>query len=237
MFAIRPTLGKKKSNTAWPILLTNYNLTREVRNRLDNLLPVTVIPGPNAPKCLDSFFVPLIEELHQLACGLRTYDVATGETFDLRAYLILFSGDLPAMSKLLCLRGHNAYFPCRFCLIRGERDEIERPAKKSTYYPALKSPRRPGQSRDDRWNPNSLPVRTHDIHIRHLTEIMNAEPTHREKLGTYYGVNRLSRLLCLKSLKLPGSFPHDIMHLFFENICPPHETLDRIRPIHERRTR
>jgi Transposase family tnp2 len=117
VFAIRPALGKKKSNSAWPILLTNYNITPEVRNRLDNLLPVTVIPGPNGPKCLDSLLVPLIEELHHLACGVCTYDAATNEHFDLHAYLILFSGDLPAMLKLLCLRGNNPYCPCHFCLI------------------------------------------------------------------------------------------------------------------------
>jgi hypothetical protein len=36
----------------------------------------------------------------------------------------------------------------------------------------------------------------------------------------YYGINQLSQLFHLKSLRLPDSFPHDIMHLFLENICP-----------------
>jgi Transposase family tnp2 len=172
VFAIRPALGKKKSNSAWPILLTNYNITPEVCNRLDNLLPVTVIPGPNGPKCLDSFFVPLIEELHCLARGVHTYDAATNEHFDLHAHLILFSGDLPAMSKLLCLRGTNAHCPCRFCLIRGEHDQTKRPGKqaKTTYYPALQAPRRLGQRRDDGWDPNNLPVCTYNTHLAHLTE-------------------------------------------------------------------
>jgi hypothetical protein len=126
------------------------------------------------------------------------------------------------MSKLLCLRGTNAYCPCRFCLIQGERDQTKRPGKKdrTTYYPALQVPRRLGQRRDDGWDPNNLPVCTYNTHVAHITEIRDAEPNFREKLGMYYGINRLSRLLRLKSLRLPDSFPHNIMHLFFENICP-----------------
>jgi hypothetical protein len=45
VFATRPVLGKEKSNTAWPILLTNYNITSEIRTHIDNLFPVAVIPG------------------------------------------------------------------------------------------------------------------------------------------------------------------------------------------------
>ena len=176
-----------------------------------------VISGPNGPKSLDSFLVPLIEELNRLACGICTYDAATDEHFDLHAYLILFSCDLLAMSKMPCLRGHTAYFPCRFCLIRGERVKIKQPGKKasSTYYPTLQAPQQLGQRRDNGWDPNNLPVRTHNVHTTHLTEILSAEPIRRDKLGMHYGVNRLSRLLPLKSLSLPDSFPHDIMHLFF----------------------
>jgi Transposase family tnp2 len=128
VFAIRPVLG---SNLAWPILLTNYNITPEVHIRLDNLLPVTIISGPNGPKCRNSFFMPLIEEHHRLAHGVRTYNATTNEHFNLHAYLILFSGDLPAMSKLLCLRGNNAYCPCHFCLIQGEHNQTKRPGKKT----------------------------------------------------------------------------------------------------------
>ena len=35
-----------------------------------------------------------------------------------------------------------------------------------------------------------------------------------------YGINCLSMFLQLPSMHFPQSFPHDIMHLFFEYICP-----------------
>jgi hypothetical protein len=67
----------------------------------------------------------------------------------------------------------------------------------------------------------NLPVHTYDTHVTHLAEIRDAELTFHEKLGMYYRINRLSRLLHLKSLRLPDSFLHNIMHLFFfENFCP-----------------
>ena len=62
---------------------------------------------------------------------------AYDRVFDLHAYLITFSGDLPAISKLLCLRGHGAYCPCCCSLIRGERILGTRNRK---YYPVLAPP-------------------------------------------------------------------------------------------------
>jgi hypothetical protein len=104
-------------------------------------------------------------------------------------------------------------------LRRTQAKEI-RPGKKasSTSYPVLKAPQQQEQPMDDGWNPNNLPVRTHETNINHLAEICNAEPTHGERLGMHYSMNILSRILCLKSLTLPDSFPHNLMHLLFENI-------------------
>jgi hypothetical protein len=211
-------LGKKKSNSAWPIILINFNLGPEIRTRLENLFPIAVIPGPHSPKLLDSYFAPLREELYKLARGVRTYDAQLGASFDLHAYLILFSGDLPAMSKFLCLKGHNGYAPCRFCLIRGSP---LRRNNKVTYYAALRAPRHSGQNQDDGWNPRELPLRTRATLQDHLTEIAEADTQgHRDRLSTHYGINRLSKVLRIPGLSFPKSFPHDLMHLLFENICP-----------------
>jgi Transposase family tnp2 len=109
IFNIRPALGKNQSNSAWPIMLINFSLPPEVRTQLENLIPIAVIPGPHSPKALDSFFIPLIEEFAKLAHGIRTYDAEMKTSFNLHAYLINFSGDLPAMSKLLCLKGQMVF--------------------------------------------------------------------------------------------------------------------------------
>jgi hypothetical protein len=161
----------------------------------------------------------LTEECIQLAKGVHTYDVQTGESFTLHAYLLTFSGDLPAMSKLLCLKGHNGYSPCRCCLIHGQR--IQNSAN-NVYYPALQPPTRPGQPRSERgWNPNDLPPRTRENLQTHLAEMASANTaTERERLSMKYGVHRQSMLLRIPSLEFPYSFPHNIMHLIFENICP-----------------
>jgi NTP pyrophosphatase (non-canonical NTP hydrolase) len=84
-----------------------------------------VIPGPKQCKDLNSFLIPLIEELLELAEGVESSKVAcdadddneaeAGGRFWLRAFLILLFGDIPAVAKLLAMKGHNAVVPCRAC--------------------------------------------------------------------------------------------------------------------------
>ncbi|KAF8581771.1 hypothetical protein K439DRAFT_1269962, partial [Ramaria rubella] len=106
----------------------------------ENLIPLGVIPGPKIPKALDSFFIPFIEECMELTQGVCTYDARAHKSFTLHAYPITMFGDLPTMSKLLCFKGNNAYCPCHFCLIRGERIEG---TTNSVYYLPLRSSIRP----------------------------------------------------------------------------------------------
>ena len=103
--------------------------------RVENLIPLGVIPGPNSPTALDSFLLPFVNECIQLAHGIRTYDVRADESFDLHAYLLTVFGDLPAMSKLLRLKGVNGYSPCQSCLIRGERNLSSTRHSKNYYVP------------------------------------------------------------------------------------------------------
>ncbi|KAF8577813.1 hypothetical protein K439DRAFT_1363831, partial [Ramaria rubella] len=56
------------------LILVNYNLPPEIRMRVENLIPLGVIPGPHSPKSLDSFLVPFMVECLKLATGIRTYD-------------------------------------------------------------------------------------------------------------------------------------------------------------------
>jgi hypothetical protein len=219
IYAVRPAQGKRASNSAWPIILVNYNLPPEIRMRVENLIPLGVIPGPNSPKYILSFFFPFLEELKELAHGIRTYDAELQESFHMHAYLITAFGDMPAMSKILGLKGHNGYCPCRFCLIRGERNL--KAVKNTHYYVPLRSPNRPGQPQDDGWDPRNLPKRTLKNVNEHLEIIQKTQGVElRKELKKFYGVSSKSSLLNIPSLTFPDSFPPDIMHLFFENICP-----------------
>ena len=129
------------------------------------------------------------------------------------AYAITFSGDMPvlAMSKILC---HNGHSPCHCCLITGEK-------LSHNYYPVLTPPRVSGCRSSARWDAKNLPLHNHDLHLQQLTGMKYANNnTQRKALAIKYGVHRLSMLLQIPSFSFPISFPYDIMHLFFENVCP-----------------
>lgn len=58
----------------------------------------------------------------------------TKEDFLLKAHIISCSGDIPALSKILNLSGHNAIKGCRFCHIEGTL------SNKHIYYPLPTQP-------------------------------------------------------------------------------------------------
>ncbi|CAG8612899.1 466_t:CDS:2 [Ambispora gerdemannii] len=67
---------KQQRDDCWVILLINHNLPPEVRVKKENLMITAVIPGPRAPKDLNSFLRPLVDELLILeTLPLRTHDI------------------------------------------------------------------------------------------------------------------------------------------------------------------
>ena len=68
------------------------------------------------------------EILEEVPC----IDGRTDEPFILRAHLLTWTGDVPALSKSLNLTGHNSYKACRFCMLKG----ICHPSNKHIYYPS-----------------------------------------------------------------------------------------------------
>ena len=112
---------RRRTKTAWPLILFNYSLPPEIRFQLENILSLGVIPGPKKPVDFDSFIWPLVQELLRLAVGIHAYDKLTDTFFPLRAYLILVFGDIPAISMVMSMKGHNGICPCRMCMIRGIR--------------------------------------------------------------------------------------------------------------------
>ena len=78
-------------------------------NSEENIIPVGVIPGPKKPGDFDSFLWPLVQELLQLELGVSAFDAITTTVFLLHAYLIVVFGDIPAISMIMCMKGHNGY--------------------------------------------------------------------------------------------------------------------------------
>ncbi|KAB5587887.1 Transposase family Tnp2 protein [Ceratobasidium theobromae] len=214
------TLFKRRRrghSTAWPIIIINYNLHPRIRNRLENVLCVGVIPGPKQCKDLNSFLVPLLDELLELEsgveCPVSPAPDREGYNFVFRAFVILIFGDIPAVTKMLMMKGHNARRPCRRCMISGVLCQLER---NSVYYVPLADP-----NMDATVTYEDLELRTHQGFLHQLREI-EAAPTEvaRKQLAQNYGLNARSIFTHLRSIDLAICAPYDAMHLFFENLVP-----------------
>ena len=203
------TIFNRGKNSAWPVILINLNLPPKIRTRLRWLLCYAVIPAPTMVKNLDSYLIPLYEELAGLAKGSATLDPWAEEFFWLHVYLILAFGDYPALTKLTHMKGHNGLCPCRFCEIRGVRP----PGVKVYYVPLFRS--------DGSVSPADLPMRNHTTFIEQGNQVLAAATIgEANELAKKHGIKGLSVLSGLGSLNFPLSFPFDFMHLIFENLIP-----------------
>jgi hypothetical protein len=110
---------KHCTKTAWPIILFNYNLPPKEQFLKQNIIRIGVIPGPKKPCDFDSFLWPLVQELLQLAIDVSAFDAIIKTLFLLHAYLIIVSGDIPAVLMIMRMKGHNAIFSCHMCTIKG----------------------------------------------------------------------------------------------------------------------
>jgi hypothetical protein len=211
---------KHRKSTAWPLILFNYNLGPEVRFHIEKAIPLGVIPGPKKPIDVDSFQWPVISELNQLQLGVRAYDGLSRELFLLRAYLILVFGDIPAVSMLMNMKGHNGFSPCRMCKIIG----VNTPGScATTLYVPLDRSRHPLVLKTagmvGNYNPSSLPLRSAEEMLHQGEEVQSApNKTKSKQLSRKYGIKGVPILASLKSLSFPLSFPYDFMHLIWENL-------------------
>jgi len=201
------TYFSRRRHSVWPVILVNYNLPPRVRTRRNHILCYGVIPG--TVKNLDSYLVPLQDELGELAKGALTLDPWAEELFWLHVYLILGFGDYPGISKLTRMKGHNGLHPCRFCEILAIRAE-----GRGVYYVPLYRP-------EGSINPANLPMRSHDRFIQQGTEVLEASTNAAaERLAKDSGIKGVPLLSSLNTLNFPLSFPFDFMHLIFENTIP-----------------
>src|ERR1700733_14027341 len=110
---------KRRTKTAWPIIIFNYNLPPEEWFLKRNIISIGVIPGPKKPSNFNSFLWPLVQELLQLEIGISAFDAITKVVFLLHAYLIVVFGNIPVVSMVMRMKGHNTISPCHICTIKG----------------------------------------------------------------------------------------------------------------------
>jgi len=209
---------KKRKHTTWILLVFNYNLPPDQRFQKDNILCVGIIPGPKKPWDADSFIHPLVQELLELATGVSAFDALSSTLFALHAYVITAFGDIPAVSMLMNMKGHNSLCPCRMCSIRGIRIPDSR---NKTLYVPLSRRNHPTPTDVVEHHPEDLPLRSHDSFMAQANAVESA-PTNvqREELAKAYGIKGVPLLASLGSLRFPQSFPYDLMHLVWENLIP-----------------
>lgn len=210
-FCLYRRRGKK---SAWPLLLFNYNLPPDVRFHLANIISLGVIPCK--PKDIDSFLWPMVEELLRLAMGITAFDALSEKAFLLHAYLIVLFGDIPAVSMIMLMKGHNGFSPCRMCKIKG----IATAGDKTKYVPLFRrDEENPGQHIE--LDPLNLPLRTHHEFLQQAEDVQSAPTgTASKRLAREYGIKGVSVLSQLSSINFPRSFPYDFMHLIWENLIP-----------------
>jgi hypothetical protein len=108
---------------------------------------------PKTLKDAESYLVPFEDECVELAIGVPTYNAVTRQVFTLRGYNLFGLGDIIALEKIMNIKGHNGFCPCRSCEIKGARNIA---GHEKIYYVPLTHP-------DGRvWVAERLPKRTHE---------------------------------------------------------------------------
>jgi len=189
--------------TAWPLIIFIYNLPPELRVHAEHILALGVIPGPNKPAKIDSFLIPLHEELFQLTKGVKTYDIQSMKSFLLRAFLILLFGDFPAISMLMNMKGVNGISPCRNCKITAI--PIPGDTNHTHYVPLITDLTNLG--------------RKHVELMADAKQVDEAESiAATDRIARETGIKGTPLLSTLDSLAFPQSFPLDFMHIAWENV-------------------
>jgi hypothetical protein len=129
---------------------------------------------------------------------------------------------MPAVAKLMYMKGHNGKHPCRACRIGGVRNPHPGLGEDNkTNYTLLSCPFTTSRHEPRHIDPFDLPRHVHKEFIAHA-QLVEATLTDAEedRRARHYGINALSPLSQLSSLDFPASFPHDFMHAMFENVIP-----------------
>lgn len=220
----------------WPLLVQILNLPPTERIKDENYMMLGTIPGSKAPKDIDSFLWPFLQELDTLHAGVLAYNASTGEDFILHGYLTLITADMPARYKLMGSRSKGSYPYCPYCNILGIRafgycycpftiptdmPNLPTPIANSTQ----RTPHKPDPLKNPPvfpptgFNPKALPLRTHKEWVEDGRHIVLTNDLNYSK---HCGINNLSCFHRLRSSSVlyPRSFPVDIMHAFFKGIIP-----------------
>ena len=103
--------------SAGAIYLTIFNLPRAERFKIENIILVGMIPGPNEPSNINPYLAPLVDELNSLYKGITFKNPSSLLSMtSIRAMLVAIMCDLPATRKVCGFANFNAIKGCSKCL-------------------------------------------------------------------------------------------------------------------------
>ncbi|KAJ2911365.1 hypothetical protein MD484_g9049, partial [Candolleomyces efflorescens] len=228
-------LYRQRQSDCWIYIWVLMDLPPELRYKKQYVIPGAVIPGPNAPKNVDSFLFPGLAHIASLQKeGLKVWDASNPRIFLTKPIVALTTADGPAMVDFSGFVGHKGFQGCReFCNIPGRRSSVQ----SKTYYPALLKPvghTIEGSSHPDidllnHLHHHQTPGSTQIQYERRLEIVLAAENQSqylRARRDT--GVAKPSIFSGMHVYPpMPAMFPSDVMHLLGLNI--PSNLLDIFR--------
>lgn len=198
----------------WPIVAINLNLNPSIRFLLKNLIPLGYIKGPADPDRLDTFFVPLIDEVSKIndENGVKVL-CGDGIQRSIRVHVLWITSDKAARVKLAATCGHNGRCPCETCEIEG----YWLSQSKHYYYPSKILERtRSGNMWTIKFQIDDLPKRTIDSIEEVWAQLDRSNRTisntAKGNITVRTGIKPKTSLYSLLTIRPFTSFPHDSMH-------------------------
>lgn len=203
---------KNSNYDVWSLVALNLNLAPERRYLTRNVIPLCFIPGPSQPKQLQSFLIPLIEEVEMsVEDGGVDMTFFDGSLRKVRLHILYFSGDQPAVSKASGLTGCNGKSPCQDCRIQGFYSQSAR-----HYYFPSKIRQSSGSDQFVTFFDNrDLPIRSEIESKQVVEQVGRSTGIRRSVLQRDTGIRERSLICSLPTMHEYRSFTHDVMHLFY----------------------
>ena len=97
MDGLNPYAHEKTTYSTCPMSLVVMNLPHHLRIMAGSMLLTRLIPGPKEPKNTDPYVDVLVDDVMSLN-KLKIYDAYKGETFQLKANILLHIFDYPGQN-------------------------------------------------------------------------------------------------------------------------------------------
>ncbi|OAD77052.1 C2H2-type zinc finger transcription factor [Phycomyces blakesleeanus NRRL 1555(-)] len=114
-------VNQKKGKNSYTIIhCIIFNLDPSIRYTNKYLLQLAILSGPKKPTHLDSFLILIINELRDLEAHGLVVKHNGVELCRSKVYLLLASGNIPAVADMAHIGSHTSLFGCRFWETKGK---------------------------------------------------------------------------------------------------------------------